>query len=71
MGSLGEAKALGALVDCQQELRPQKVVVLIGGKIELIEAGVRTGQPCGLAIVAMNLELLRAIHACLINFKKY
>ena len=67
MGSLGEAKALGALVDCQQELRPQKVVVLIGGKIELIEAGVRTGQPCGLAIVAMNLELLRAVHA-LINF---
>lgn len=61
--TLGEAKALGALVYGLQQAAPQLVVWLVHGQIQLVEAGVCTGQAISGSIVPMDLELLNPVHA--------
>ena len=60
---LGEAKALRALADGDEQLLPEQVLSGILGQVQLVEAGVRRGQQVAAAEGLVDVELLDAVRA--------
>ena len=59
---LSKSKSFGALLDGLEKVCAQFVVRLVGGQVELVEAGVRRRQPVGGTVVSVDLEFLRPVH---------